>query len=414
MIMVSEKLAASAAAEGTRRWRRIANQGGMTRHGYETLPAIRCPAWWRSTDRRALAVTLRRYLATAMGESGAERVWILGAGFSRSLGGPLLHDLLSLGEFKLLEARFSELAGPCSKVFSVYNWGRQRTGMDTPVIWPNAESFLEFLDGADPGASGWSILFQALSAAGHEDASIEEVRLRARQAITASCWGFVKDKPRDVFTEAWMPYERWYGALRPGDVIITFNYDQVVERAAEDYGTLSVVTLGPLWISDRAKEEKVRLLKLHGSVNWKSREPGAGDEVPVAIIEPDKILVGSDESIIAHPGVSKVAIAKNLRLLWKYAEQALSDASHIYLLGYSMPPSDNGSKRMVLDALRSKGNIGGRRIHLVLGCDQAGIAAAARLKSMFEWNARIGGRRDDTVEIYPLNAEDFMLLHGAT
>jgi hypothetical protein len=36
------------------------------------------------------------------------RVWILGAGFSRSLGGPLMGDLLSLGALRDITALYGE------------------------------------------------------------------------------------------------------------------------------------------------------------------------------------------------------------------------------------------------------------------------------------------------------------------
>src|SRR5690606_17025262 len=156
----------------------------------------------------------------------------LGAGFSRSLGGPLLNDLLSDGEQLLLQARFDGLAGPCADVFRIFRWGLMGSGPGS--LWPNAEVFLDFLASAEEGPTSARIIRSAL-AQGPKAAptDVADRRRRARQAITASCWGFLRDKPRDLFKEAWLPYEHWYRQLGAGDVIVTFNYDLVVERAAD-------------------------------------------------------------------------------------------------------------------------------------------------------------------------------------
>ena len=47
----------------------------------------------------------------------------------------------------------------------------------------------------------------------------------------------------------------------------------------------------------------------------------------------------------------------------------------------------------------------------MLGNDQTGIAAAARLTTMLAWHARSAGLREDRVRTLPVNAEDFLLLY---
>ena len=203
-----------------------------------------------------------------------------------------------------------------------------------------------------------------------------------------------------------MPYVGWYNNLRQGDTIITFNYDLVVERASGD--RVTVVTLGPQWDSEEART-RVRLLKVHGSVNWKERKPMAGDEVPVEPMPDDQIFVGPHESVIAHPGRSKLAVTESLKLLWRYAMQAISDAREVFMIGYSMPASDNGSKKRILDSLRNNEHRNdGIDIHLVLGND---TAAATRMRTMLEFNSRMLSR-PDRVHVHPINAEDFLLLRS--
>ena len=74
----------------------------------------------------------------------------------------------------------------------------------------------------------------------------------------------------------------------------------------------------------------------------------------------------------------------------------------------------DNAKKWLLEALRSnRRKLSGYQLHLILGNDAAGVAAASRLKTMLEWNAANAGRREDEVSVHPLNAEDFMLLYRA-
>ena len=61
--------------------------------------------------------------------------------------------------------------------------------------------------------------------------------------------------------------------LRPHDVVLTFNYDTLLERALDDIG--KPYSLTPEWWleSDRGESEPkfVDLLKLHGSIDWYDR-----------------------------------------------------------------------------------------------------------------------------------------------
>lgn len=81
---------------------------------------------------------------------------MLGAGFSKSLGGPLLGDLLSWNARAEVEARYSNL--PLLKdhdlAYWLFHFGIQfRDGVPDGVVrrggvraWDDAEGFLELLD----------------------------------------------------------------------------------------------------------------------------------------------------------------------------------------------------------------------------------------------------------------------------
>src|SRR5689334_21785333 len=76
--------------------------------------------------------------------------WVLGAGFSRALGGPSLLQLLSSASRARLAARYSSCQPapehPSAYLDSMLNavgWERIEPGKRA---WPDAEAFLEVLD----------------------------------------------------------------------------------------------------------------------------------------------------------------------------------------------------------------------------------------------------------------------------
>ena len=76
-----------------------------------------------------------------------KRVWILGAGFSRPLGGPLINDLLAFRERQLIAASLPESANAETvldslrvRAFCAYG---QASG-----YWQHAEDFLATVDAA--------------------------------------------------------------------------------------------------------------------------------------------------------------------------------------------------------------------------------------------------------------------------
>jgi len=105
-------------------------------------------------------------------------VWILGAGFSRPLGGPLLGDLFSEASAGNLRARFPperypRLKTPAANLVRwIYRWGLGEeqhlvwTGKTRgEPLWSNAEEYLEFLDTAvDLGGEspGWRRLSEVI------------------------------------------------------------------------------------------------------------------------------------------------------------------------------------------------------------------------------------------------------------
>ena len=152
-------------------------------------------------------------------------------------------------------------------------------------------------------------------------------------------------------------------------VVITFNYDTLIERAIQQVEPepghyLAPDNIYPIPIQDVRRASLVfgatprtsfKLHKLHGSVNWyysgastyfgetiysvpvtkwgdleyeneQQAQEAASDKVPL-IIPPTSEKVG----YFQH---------ETIRLIWSKAGEALSSAHHLFCIGYSLPETD--------------------------------------------------------------------------
>lgn len=137
------------------------------------------------------------------------------------------------------------------------------------------------------------------------------------------------------------------------DTIISFNYDCLIDRALvkegrsrwdprKGYGL--VVTEGAeAWTPEGwtpegyAHSRSIRLLKLHGSMNW---EIGGGH---VQLLAP-RHEVETLEGRIIPPTLSKTLFLDPFGGIWKSARRALHEAQLVIVAGYSFPSTDHGSR----------------------------------------------------------------------
>lgn len=177
-------------------------------------------------------------------------MWILGAGFSRALGGPLLEDLFRMEPLNQISAqfpvgRFSGLAADLYRAKVLFNHGKEHR------YWDNAEVFLAAAENAflevGPDADREDVdrqrefLFARADAAWahsgretgeelHQFRRVMQERgnLMVRRALAAECSRFCYGP----HSEIWEPYKRWLDSLQPElDALVSFNYDCVVEIA---------------------------------------------------------------------------------------------------------------------------------------------------------------------------------------
>jgi hypothetical protein len=232
-------------------------------------------------------------------------VWILGAGFSRSLGGPLLADLFRQRHVHDLRetfprSRFGTLANESWLVQKVFNEGKNKE-----KSWTDAEQFLSWVDGGlHTGTSVTKFVERTLGKNSFLVAgSGSDPSRAARRALAAECHLFLDT---NTSSESWSPYREWNHCLDRNDTVISFNYDRVVEELLGD-ATTSILLPG-----NRARTDVPRVLKLHGSIDWLIRNSGACERVGV-----DEALAERKDIIaIASPGPTKLGTHRARSLLF--------------------------------------------------------------------------------------------------
>lgn len=207
-----------------------------------------------------------------------------------------------------------------------------------------------------------------------------------RQAILRSIRVSIPEFFNDVRHPPALLYERFAAQkVRPGDVIISFNYDVALERQLKRAGLWEIgdgygFSLG----IDAIPSSGVKILKLHGSTNWLGIIFGGsrgGAQVAPSSDEARPAIFGSREfeflgypSEVSDPlcrGISSTGgvpalILPTLRKrffertslghewegfwqrLWRQAEFALACSKEVIVIGYSMANADEKARELLL------------------------------------------------------------------
>jgi hypothetical protein len=371
-----------------------------------------------------------------MDANAAKAVWLLGSGFSAPLGGPLLSDLFRQETKDEILPFFPDDEYPDLAVALVWVQKIFRLGVEKG-IWRNAEQYLAYVDdgyrgGHTPKKRRVALLIEeADSPLAGTRAEIDE-RVATRLNVMNSFDRLVKrglasEVSRFLIqtqpsSEAWLPYRNWVESLRPGfDTVISFNYDRVIETAAEEAGAKH-----KFWFAvpnARAQDDRVPVLRLHGSVGWRlCPDPNNPNRRIVEGADVDLLRSPDEDIAIAAPGGSKSDfVGTHFQGLWSRARMALTGADILFVVGYSFPDTDPMAQYLLLEAFAAKGG-GERAAHIVLGPDNTPVTR--RMLSLVRSTAR--GRNVHVSEAtrwkgpgvyfnivqHPLWAQDFIGRHA--
>ncbi|MBI5360759.1 MAG: SIR2 family protein [Planctomycetes bacterium] len=131
--------------------------------------------------------------------------------------------------------------------------------------------------------------------------------------------------------------------------VITFNYDMVIDYAFRYYGIPIDYCL-----EEVQNNQALKLLKLHGSLNWGKCECGTTYVLPWDKFKYTSsfLTIGATllsqihcenktiEPVLVPPTWNKGAYHSELRNVWRQAAKELSEAENIFIIGYSLPESD--------------------------------------------------------------------------
>lgn len=183
-----------------------------------------------------------------------DRIVFLGAGFSKAAGLPLANELLDLVLVEI-HRHFPGETKLDKSVVRYREFLKATTGEDGPI---DIEEFGAYLDHAHilglRGNDTWS-----------EEGNEDQLMLR---------WGIGAVLHHATPAAADLPdvYHRFAAWLRPGDCVVTFNYDRIVESVLEAAGT-PYRRFPSRWLDfeDDSDDSEILILKLHGSLDWVDR-----------------------------------------------------------------------------------------------------------------------------------------------
>jgi hypothetical protein len=198
-----------------------------------------------------------------------------------------------------------------------------------------------------------------------------EVRLLAAELMQALVRRIESAKSGTLHRDDLLSFAQ--GCLQAGNTCVTFNYDDIFDRALYDascagtngwhpdtgYGfvlpsSATCVRAGTL----RTLPAPLLLLKLHGSLNWRLKlgapasaamdalvhhEDWSADASSAARLDPEQVERHlAPGRFIVPPVFATTAVNDRpiLGRLWTLAHQALGQAERVVFLGYSMPAAD--------------------------------------------------------------------------
>jgi hypothetical protein len=281
-------------------------------------------------------------------------VYILGSGFSASCGLPTLNGLFpEILKFNRSGERDLE------NVHDALAFLYPHFNPENPGNYPPFEEFLSLLKisedfGADssykPGAfaSGyWQNIYNGC--------------LR----LLTDCIGFYANKAREESKDE--AIRIFIENLRAGDVIITFNWDTLVEMGLLEKRVAFNLT--------ERLNSGITVLKLHGSLSWKVLDEGINPSHPehfFNLSNEDRIICLKDHNYldtwdtldqppyIISPVSNKAPLhTAFLKKIWHEAFNSLIRANKIVVIGYSLPKEDFHARVLIRSSILEKA------IHLI-------------------------------------------------
>lgn len=285
------------------------------------------------------------------------RTFILGAGFSAAAGLPLVSEL-SLKCLSALESRgcgdFDFLINQMRRFFPDTSWALRSL--------PNIEDFLDRVLAYEDLFGNYTNVFHK----GYFD-NVKRVTSLALSMALVAYLGKWNTRTVDAFVER----------LQPGDTVLTFNWDLLVETALFKRNR-DIVLYCPTTYDKKMAATKITFIKLHGSIDWlnnKQYKPAKGSENEWELMGHDiwkaknqrhfaSSSVGVPAFIIPPTSRKEYAEHPDIKQFWDVAFWNLLHSLEIYIIGYGFAKADIHSRALVQAGILN--NVHGRLTKVVL------------------------------------------------
>jgi hypothetical protein len=276
------------------------------------------------------------------------RVFVIGAGVSASCGIAVANQILREAVMRTEDTDSAKTDRIHDLLRYLYPNFEERLRN-----YPNIEDFLNLLEMAKRFNSEEFITSSLWSVP-----RLDEVKKHTLQAVTDYLWDRMVEKRKQQNIGEFVKEN-----LREGDTIITFNWDLTIERALEEYrgdpGFLYTY-------SDKREEKHFTLLKPHGSIDWFEKKAVRG-------LVPEKEMGKLDDQLYYYPRFNRaehpslkqvpplivppVALKEFefdfLKRTWRFVYRAISDATELHIIGYSLPREDQFARLVFRRAIRN-------------------------------------------------------------
>jgi hypothetical protein len=278
-----------------------------------------------------------------------QRVFLLGAGASKSWGLPLTNELFPLALTGVAKRQSRKLI----RDFIQYQYPHFRRR------WRNYPPFEEFLSLVEVYLEFADVIKRGHSISPSDVAQIKKDLLLATSVVLH------RERPKTARSKV----TKFAELLRAGDVVITFNWDLLVENALYD--------LKKDW-EYKLCDDSICILKPHGSLDWyDSEEVSIKSDLVFALNEKYKRIQVFKRfrpprisrptvPVILPPVMNKKVVFKELESIWRDAWKALRHAREIYVIGYSLPPEDLHARLTIRSAIRGNEKYEGHKPRIVV------------------------------------------------
>ncbi len=304
------------------------------------------------------------------------RVFILGAGASASCGIAVARDILR----EAMQRLSKRDAKQSDKVHDLLRYLYPGFSEDLSN-YPNVEDFLNLVEMAKEFHTEAYIESKRWT-----EARLQEAAGVTLRAITEYIWEFMAESDRRRVLSGLV------GELvRPGDVIVSFNWDFMIDLALEDIDESS----SPVY-SYSSSRDSVILLKPHGSIDWFEKSKLPADKKLIKEMQHRATGVyfypyfqlAQNPDLLTYPAfiVPPLAVKKFggfLQRVWRDVYRAVAAATELYIIGYSLPREDQFA-RLVIGRAIQRNNAARKDGHkrlpvIVVNPDETAMGTFAKL-----------------------------------